>query len=412
MAIARQANPVPQLPGAQEADRATGVDTPQPVPQPEHNPDSRFDDLAAIINAYNQVTQKLQHSHETLKTQVTRLQRELASTNAKLQRSKRLAALGEMAAGIAHEIRNPLAAIQLYAGMLVDDLTNPAVAPQDQQGLAQMAQKIAIAVRGLNSVVCDVLSFARELSPKPSWVPVGPLLDRAVEACRPAINAAGVSVVRLDRQDEATLKPASVYADPTLLYQAMLNLIRNAVEAVAGASQGKGGHTTPPTITLNARQDEAHGVLIVRDNGPGIAEYNIDRIFNPFFTTRNTGTGLGLAIVHRIVDAHSGTISVHNNSGAVFELSLPAAFGKNQSENSADTALPAPPASEYDQQHNADHRSVGWIDRDQLGSVGVSQHELTIPTAPQHKLYRLKFKNDLPGEAKGNNPIHHPRQRS
>src|SRR5438874_677245 len=82
-----------------------------------------LDDLAQVIRAYTQVTQRLERSHQMLHDEVARLQRELASSDAQLQRSRRLAALGEMAAGIAHEIRNPLAAIQLYAGILVEDLT-------------------------------------------------------------------------------------------------------------------------------------------------------------------------------------------------------------------------------------------------------------------------------------------------
>ncbi len=80
-----------------------------------------------------------------------------------------------------------------------------------------------------------------------------------------------------------------------------------------------------PLLTLDARREGPMVVLVVRDTGPGIAQQDIDRIFNPFFTTRNTGTGLGLAIVHRIVDAHGGSIAVHNDHGAVFpeSASLP-----------------------------------------------------------------------------------------
>lgn len=281
----------------------------------------RYDDLSQIIRAYNQVTQKLQDSHESLRAQVVRLQQELVSTNAKLQRSKRLAALGEMAAGIAHEIRNPLGAIQLYAGMLVDDLS-PHGGQLDRCGLSQNAHKIASAVRGLNAIVNDVLSFARELSPAVTPVSVGQLFDRAADVCGPMITSAGVEVVRLDRQTGGSA--LSVPADTMLMVQAMLNLIRNAVDAIVQSPPSASGGVGRGVLTLDARREESQVVLVVRDTGPGIADSNIDRIFNPFFTTRNTGTGLGLAIVHRIVDAHGGTISVHNDGGAVFELSLPA----------------------------------------------------------------------------------------
>jgi signal transduction histidine kinase len=264
-------------------------------------PDQRLDDLAEIIRAYNQVTADLQRSHETLHAEVTRLQQELASSNAALQRSKRLAALGEMAAGIAHEIRNPLAAIHLYARMLVEDL------PAGSE-TGQTAGKIADAVRGLNAIVCDVLAFARELRPRPMRLRVMDVFHRTVDAHRPALDAAKVSV-RYAMEPEDLL----ITADNDLMHQAMLNLLRNAVDAGATA------------IALSAHVEDGMVVLGVRDNGPGIPDESIDRIFNPFFTTRDTGTGLGLAIVHRIIDAHGGAIRVSNSpqGGARFELVLP-----------------------------------------------------------------------------------------
>lgn len=270
-----------------------------------------MDDLAQVIRAYNEVTDRLQHSHERLKGEVFRLRRELASTNAQLQRSKRLSALGEMAAGIAHEIRNPLAAIQLYAGMIVEDLAPDEPAPAQRRCAHDNGRKIATAVRGLNAIVNDVLSFAREMEPHPQALDLSDLLDQVLESHRPAIDAAGVTVLRLDRQ-----RSLELHADHDLLCRALLNLVRNAVDAMADAPQR--------TLTLDASVDEAGVAIIIRDTGPGINREHIERIFNPFFTTRNTGTGLGLAIVHRIVDAHGGTIEVHNDGGAVFTLTLPA----------------------------------------------------------------------------------------
>lgn len=268
----------------------------------------RLDDLAQIIAAYNSVTEKLQHSHESLQNEVARLREELASTNAQLQRSKRLSALGEMAAGIAHEVRNPLAAIQLYAGMIVEDLAAkpPAIEPAHTN-----ASRIANAVRDLNAVVNDVLSFARELKPEQSTIEVYHLLTDAIEAHRPAIDEADIEI----ELDLPTDLPA-VIGDHGLLRQALLNLVRNSVEAMASRDE-------PRRLLLGARSEQ--GVVIVRvaDTGPGIDPDHVERIFNPFFTTRNTGTGLGLAIVHRIADVHGGSIAVHNDGGAVFELHLP-----------------------------------------------------------------------------------------
>lgn len=287
----------------------------------------RLEDLAQIIRAYNDATEKLQASHESLRGQVVRLQSELASTNAKLQRSKRLAALGEMAAGIAHEIRNPLAAIQLYAGIMEQDLAAPE-GGDGHPGLLPTAKKIGAAVRGLDAIVNDVLTFSRELTVKPTAVGVEYLFDRAVETCGPAITAAGVRVVRLDNGEEHDGEQLAM-VDPGLMHQALVNLIRNAVDAMSEPARHGQEPRRVSALTLGARREGPHVALTVRDTGPGIAEADIDRIFNPFFTTRNSGTGLGLAIVHRIVDSHGGTVSVHNDGGAVFELMLPGVANKS-----------------------------------------------------------------------------------
>ncbi len=261
------------------------------------------DDLAQVIHAYTQTAQNLQRSHVALHEQVLRLQEQLAGANAQLQRSKRLAALGEMAAGIAHEIRNPLAAISLYARMIVEDLA------ASNHPHSDTAEKIAQAVRGLNAIVNDVLAFAREINPRTGPVAAALLFERVIDAHRPAIEQAHVRVVR-----QGDLSHCFT-ADPDLLHQALLNLVRNAVDAMADSPQR--------LLTLTCEHDAAATVLRVSDTGPGVPEDVLDRIFNPFFTTRSTGTGLGLAIVHRIADAHSGTIALRNERGAVFELILP-----------------------------------------------------------------------------------------
>jgi len=281
---------------------------------------SRLDDLAHIIRSYTEVTDKLQRSHEALHEEVARLQRELSGANAQLQRSRRLAALGEMAAGIAHEIRNPLAAIQLYAGMLTEDLSAfrsgpvmPDMAPQ-----VETAAKIASAVRGLNGIVCDVLAFSREMKPRLGEVEASLLFDRAVEVNRPAIEAANIVVRRQDRLRRRGRLVARV--DAEIFVAALVNLIRNAADAMTG----EGSQTAKRVLVLDALREDEQLVFSVRDSGPGIADADIDRIFNPFFTTRSTGTGLGLAIVHRIVDAHGGSIVAFNDGGAVFEVRVPA----------------------------------------------------------------------------------------
>ncbi|MEM1446465.1 MAG: ATP-binding protein [Planctomycetota bacterium] len=269
-------------------------------------------DLREIIEAYHAVTERLQHSHETLQSEVLRLREELASADAQLQRSKRLAALGQMAAGIAHEVRNPLAAIGLYAEMIEQD-----AAPLDgAEHLGATAAKINDAVRGLSGVVHDVLNFARPLEPRLRSVALRELLARVVEAHAPVADQHGIDLAL------GFVQPHDVMLDADLMHQALLNLVRNAVDALADflTKQGK-------RVRLSASIDPEAGLTLrVADTGPGVDDETIDRIFNPFFTTRSTGTGLGLAIVHRIVDAHAGSIAVHRDPatrGAVFTLTIP-----------------------------------------------------------------------------------------
>jgi signal transduction histidine kinase len=287
--------------------------------QPEADTALSEQDLRDLMSAYHAVTERLQHSHEALQHEVVRLRNELANSNAQLQRSKRLAALGEMAAGIAHEIRNPLAAIQLYAGMVVEDLdiaSHPSRqidnASRDQRvGFAMdNTRRIADAVHGLSAIVNDVLTFARPLEPRVAPVHVEHAFVRALDANRPLLAAASVQV-------NMRVRSPIVMGDADLLHQALVNLVRNAAEAM-------NDHAGPRELLLGC--DEDRETITVSDTGPGVDEQVVDRLFNPFFTTRASGTGLGLAIVHRILDAHGGSVAAHNDpltGGAVFTLTLP-----------------------------------------------------------------------------------------
>ncbi len=276
-------------------------------------------ELAQFLGAFNDAAARLQATHDALHAEVRALKAELLEANQQVERSRRLAALGEMAAGIAHEVRNPLGSIRLYARMLDDDLT-------DKPESRTVARKIAGAVTRLDAVVGDVLSFARELKPRPVPVDSGDLLREALATAR-----TDDSVWHTVETHVPTGPGPSVSCDPALLHQALVNLIRNAAEAMA--EHAIASPAAPRVLTLDAkvrRGRAAPGVaLIVRDSGPGIPPDVMKRMFNPFFTTRASGTGLGLAIVHRLVDAHGGRTIVTNVrgtsgiAGAQVELVLP-----------------------------------------------------------------------------------------
>lgn len=292
-------------------------------------------ELAELISSFSEVTSRLEATHDHLRAEVARLTRELGTANEQIERTRRLAALGEMAAGIAHEVRNPLGSIRLYARMLDQDLT-------DRPAERATAAKIAGAATALDGIVGDVLTFAREFKVRPCPTAASNLLDRAAEACSHD-GVPGWGQAALVRADlgRSGAEPLILDVDAGLVQQALVNVLRNAFEAVDDAVRC--GRAGDHTVTLDAFEREAPGpkgavrtaVLSVRDTGPGVSDEVVRRMFNPFFTTRSTGTGLGLPIVHRIVDAHAGRVVVGNNAtgprgtgrdprGATVELVFPA----------------------------------------------------------------------------------------
>lgn len=295
--------------------------TPPTTQLPVDVPTMGIDDLRQLMRTVNETTERLQHTHESLHREVCRLKGELAEANAQLRRSRSLAALGEMAAGIAHEVRNPLASIGLYAQMLVEDLA-------DRPEAAQLAGSIGHAVNRIDTIVRDVLRFARDTTVQPQPVTVATLIDQALENCRVTLAETAVAVTVRTGVGNGHGDAMQADVDATLMVQALANVVRNAAEAMTESPPGD------RTVTVRA----GHGVrrlpgggrgqrivIGVEDTGPGIAPEVLERMFNPFFTTRRTGTGLGLAIVHRIVEAHDGHVVVSNRGegGATVELCLP-----------------------------------------------------------------------------------------
>jgi signal transduction histidine kinase len=258
----------------------------------------RIEELGRVVLAYSEITEKLQTSHDRLTQTVRRLQSELGEKNRELERRNRLSALGEMAAGMAHEIRNPLAGMQLYATMLSDDLADR---PENQA----VVEKIRKGVRRLEALVSSVLQFSREITASKQRSDLAAIVREACELAR--ARDPGVTVEFVSPEE------LSCDIDANLMTQAVLNLACNAVDAA-----GPGG-----SVRVEV---EASGVAAVRvlDSGPGIAAEHLDKIFNPFFTTKDGGTGLGLSIVHRIVEAHGGLIRASNREGggACFEIRL------------------------------------------------------------------------------------------
>lgn len=226
-----------------------------------------------------------------------------------LQRRKNLSALGEMAAGIAHEFKNALATISGYGQMLRGSLAD---------GDRGYADKLLEQVAMLNNIATEFLVFARPLAVQPERVDLGPLLRECAEATHmQELGPARPEAIRIEIQGRFP----SVAGDPVLLASAFVNLFRNACEAILQSGRGS-------RVTVRATGHEGRAVRVqVSDDGPGVAADIAEKIFIPFFTTKASGTGLGLAMVHKIVTAHQGSVLLTDSAPGhtVFTLLLPSA---------------------------------------------------------------------------------------
>jgi len=219
-----------------------------------------------------------------------------------VMRADRLAALGELTAGIAHEIRNPLTSIRGFIQYL-DEC-------ESLEEWRAYGPLIIRQVDSLNRIVGELLAFGRPHPPRIGTVDVRHLVEEM------AFLARGKSDARIALAFEPDLP--TIEADGEALKQALLNLIINAIQAIPD-----GG-----TVTVSARAaDDDHVVVTVKDDGVGVAPENLDKVFDPFFSTKPSGTGLGLAMVHRIVDAHGGVITLDSKPGVgtTIEMRLPIA---------------------------------------------------------------------------------------
>ena len=272
--------------------------------------------LMELLQSFTETAERLQSTHDVLHKQIGRLEVELAEANEQLHRSRELASLGEMAAGIAHEIRNPLASIQLFAEVLGEDLV-------DQPEQADLCSKIEISVQRMDTIVRDVLRFARKATVRCDMSSASVLMDAVLEACASQSNDAEIQIAQHMASDPA------VHVDLSLMTQAIGNVLRNAIEAMR-SSESAGGTIDFSVHECRMRCPDGtvreRIVFGVADRGPGIDDESLSKLFNPFFTTRDTGTGLGLAIAHRVVEAHQGHIAVarRDGGGMHFEVCLPA----------------------------------------------------------------------------------------
>ena len=233
----------------------------------------------------------------------------LCQLEERVQRKDRLAAMGEMIGRIAHEIRNPLGSVELFASMLRRDLS-------EQPASKMYAEQISQAVHAMDRLLENLLVYTKPARSSHAWCAAEPLILDALSLAAHAIAKTPVDV-RID------LDPGipAIWCHEGQMKQVMLNLIINAAQAMPG------GGVLMVSLDRDRTQSFSDSAvrLTVSDSGPGIDAAYRSRLFDPFFTTKDEGTGLGLAIVHAIVEAHHGRIDVDSvaGHGASFSIVLP-----------------------------------------------------------------------------------------
>ncbi len=232
---------------------------------------------------------------------------------ARLRRSDRLAAVGELAAGLAHEIKNPLTSLLTFSRRLTRAFEDADFREKFQAVVPRELERI-------NGIVEGLLELARpaRLTFKPVRLPA--LLERAVELYGDRIEAQRIEVRRAYPRDLP-----GIWADQEALYQALVNLVTNALDAMPGGGVLVLRAGWSDAETLGGRGAGRRVAIEIEDSGVGIAPAVVDRVFNPFFSTKEGGTGLGLALTHKIVADHGGSIDVRSSPGAgtTFRLVLP-----------------------------------------------------------------------------------------
>jgi two-component system sensor histidine kinase FlrB len=222
---------------------------------------------------------------------------------AELERNQRLAAMGEMAASLAHQLRTPLATALLYAG----NLSNPDLATTARQ---RFADKTVAQLRRLERLIQDVLLFARGESIGRDVIPITDLLQEAAQTLEPLLKNLDASLSIDNRAGNE-----KIVGGRKALFGALVSILENALQVTP-----QGG-----VISLAARIAPDSARISVTDQGPGIAPELQSRVFEPFFTTKSQGTGLGLSIALGVARAHGGSLEIHSvpGAGASFTLCLP-----------------------------------------------------------------------------------------
>jgi len=235
---------------------------------------------------------------------------ELRALEERVQHQKRMVALGEMAASVAHEIRNPLGTIEGFARLLKHDL-----AGEGRPEFTRLAEKIVAGTQNLNYVIANLLTYARPMTLACEFFESESLLQSVRETLQPYAEERGINLMVVPLRGNG-----HPYGDRRQLAQVLVNHGRNAIEASEPAGD----------VIISSEVHRRSSIWRIADRGEGIAPEDIGRLFDPFFTQKEGGTGLGLSLCHKVVLAHGGEINVESErgSGTVFTVTLPRPGGR------------------------------------------------------------------------------------
>lgn len=257
------------------------------------------DEIGRLITTFDTMVNRL----DSAKKELQQLHFE------QLERADRLASMGEMAAGIAHEIKNPLTGIAAAITIIRDDL-------ETSDPRSEILGEVLDQVKRLDKTVNDLLFFGKPSPPEPCYADLNQLLQKTIKFASQHRSSGG-ELIKKEMELYPNLPP--VYVDPKQIQQVFLNLILNAFQAMTG------GGTLIVGTNVAEHDGSLWAVVTIADSGPGIPLQIIERIFTPFFTTKAQGTGLGLAICHKLITQHGGVIRVssENGNGTLFIIELP-----------------------------------------------------------------------------------------
>jgi signal transduction histidine kinase len=263
----------------------------------------RKDDVGQLGQQFNDMVRQLEENRALIERLHSR----------EMARAEHLASLGELAAGLAHEIRNPLAGIASVVDVMGREL------PQDSS-LRVVMPEVQLEIAHIQTIINDLLAYARPRAPSFHSADLNATVEQAVFLAREQVRTKPIEIIF----NPCPEMPPVVH-DPVQIHQVILNLLLNGIQAISGSG----------SVAAELRRVGPYVVIRVTDTGAGIPQDGLGKIFKPFFTTRKEGTGLGLPMAKSIVDSHGGRITVESeiDHGTQFEVWLPIERSANSTKD-------------------------------------------------------------------------------